>query len=102
MARQAGRLAFKNAAFQVALFHLRSAISYFGVSTWTSGILVIDLTVEYEKMYDAHLLLSQSMLAEGEFQATRLFVEKILRYTIHVPHHRAALLLVNLKAWIGD
>jgi hypothetical protein len=53
-------------------------------------------------MYRAHLLLSRSMLAEGEYRAARQELEKMLPFTSHNPQDHAALLSVILKTWIGD
>ena len=30
-------MAFENASFHVAMYHLKSAVSYFGISTWKLG-----------------------------------------------------------------
>ena len=35
--RQAGQMAFKNAAFETAAYHLTAAVSYFGGTTWNQG-----------------------------------------------------------------
>ena len=66
--RQAGEMAFKNASFHAAAYHLKSAVSYFGISTWKLGNsrFVFVLSLAYERMFQAHLLLSEAILAEGD------------------------------------
>jgi len=97
-------MAFKNAAYETASYHLKSAISYFGASTWTQGIPVCEhcSSVAYERMFNAHLLLARTILAEGDHEAARGFVQSILPLVSNVPQHRAAFLSVVVKSWIGD
>jgi hypothetical protein len=53
-------------------------------------------------MYDAHLLLSNSILAEGDYLAARTLVERTIPYVSHRSEDRAALLSVVLKSWIAE
>jgi hypothetical protein len=56
----------------------------------------------YSQMYNAHLLLSNSTLAEGEYTAARTLVEKTIPYVSHNPEDRAALLSVVVRSWIAQ
>jgi hypothetical protein len=102
--RQAGEMAFKNASFHAATYHLKSAISYFGISTWKLGNsrFVFVLSLAYERMFQAHLLLSEAILAEGDHEAARALVEKTIPNVSHVREDRAALLSVVVRSWIGS
>jgi len=102
--RQAGEMAFKNASFHAATYHLKSAISYFSISTWKLGNSrsVFVLSIAYERMFQAHLLLSEAILAEGDHEAVRALVEKTIPNVSHVREDRAALLSVVVRSWIGS
>jgi len=102
--RQAGEMASKNASFQAAIYYLKCAISYFGLTTWHIGkhSILRSLIQAYPKMYQAHLLLAQAMLAEGDLLETRQFVKKTLPYVSHIQADRAAFLSVTVKSWLRD
>lgn len=63
---------------------------------------VIRPILAYPRMYDAHLLLSNSILAEGDYLAARTLVERTIPYVSHRSEDRAALLSVVLRSWIAD
>lgn len=103
--RQAGEMAYRNSSFQTASYHLKCAISYFGISAWKHGLndfISTLLILAYSRMWDAHLLLSNSTLAEGEYTAARTLVERTIPYVSHKPEDRAALLSVVAKSWIAQ
>jgi hypothetical protein len=105
MGRQAGEMAYRNSSFQAASYHLKCAISYFGISTWKKGTNDCSyqrLNLAYTRMYDAHLLLSNSILAEGDYLAARTLVERTIPYVSHKSEDRAALLSVVLRSWIAE
>ena len=60
------------------------------------------ITLAYERLFNAHLLLSQTILAEGDHEGARAFVENVLPYVSRTPQHRAAFLSVVVKSWIGS
>lgn len=96
-------MAYKNAAFETAAYHLKCAVSYFGGTTWDLGTYSYgDLTLAYRKMCDTHLLLANAMLAEGTYEETRQLIEKTLPYVSSVPQDQAALLSVLAKSWIRE
>lgn len=53
-------------------------------------------------MFQAHLLLSEAILAVGDHEAARALVEKTLPNVSHVREDRAALLSVVVRSWIGS
>jgi hypothetical protein len=95
-------MAFRNSAFRTSSYHLRFAISYFGINTWELGIFFDQyLILAYRRMFNTHLLLSKALCAEKDFNGARLLIQETLPYVSDSPMDRAALLTVLVKGWIG-
>jgi hypothetical protein len=102
--RQAGEMAFKNAAFGTAIYHFTIAISHFPLDTWTTGFPSGNfvLTLGYDLICHAHSLLCRGLLAENDYQTSRGVAENVLPHVSHIPEHSATFLSIIVKSWIGD